>query len=134
MISVEKNETISVKPKKTQSNRKNAVEHAGDARSQTKRTPNLRRKKRQIAVDSSEILHNWTAILRFVENSTEILLSGLSIVPSSMRILIEFFFAFLCRGELNPPIPPRKGDYRGSIEPGLGRRQPTPAAALVLLM
>ena len=74
MISVEKNETISVKPKKTQSNRKNAVEHAGDARSQTKRTPNLRRKKRQIAVDSSEILHNWTAILRFVENSTEILL------------------------------------------------------------
>eukprot|EP00962_Isochrysis_galbana_P008650 scaffold2415_cov111-Isochrysis_galbana.AAC.4 len=76
MISVEKNETISVKPKKTQSNRKNAVEHAGDARSQTKRTPNLRRKKRQIAVDSSEILHNWTAILRFVENSTEILLSG----------------------------------------------------------
>eukprot|EP00962_Isochrysis_galbana_P013973 scaffold3966_cov126-Isochrysis_galbana.AAC.6 len=66
----------SVKPQKTQSNRKNAVEHAGDARSQTKRTPNLRRKKRQIAVDSSEILQNWTAILRFVENSTEILLSG----------------------------------------------------------
>eukprot|EP00962_Isochrysis_galbana_P028873 scaffold9162_cov108-Isochrysis_galbana.AAC.5 len=44
--------TISVKPQKTQSNRKNAVEHAGDARSQTKRTPN--EKKRQIAVDSSE--------------------------------------------------------------------------------
>eukprot|EP00962_Isochrysis_galbana_P016860 scaffold4840_cov115-Isochrysis_galbana.AAC.4 len=36
-------------------------------------TPNLRRKKSQIAVDSSEILQNWTAILRFVENSTEIL-------------------------------------------------------------
>eukprot|EP00962_Isochrysis_galbana_P043302 scaffold16452_cov116-Isochrysis_galbana.AAC.3 len=81
MIAVEKNETISAKPKKTQSNRKNAVEHAGDARSQTKRTPNLRRKKRQIAVDSSEILHNWTAILRFVENSTEILLSGLFPTP-----------------------------------------------------
>eukprot|EP00962_Isochrysis_galbana_P010164 scaffold2815_cov113-Isochrysis_galbana.AAC.15 len=64
-----------------QSNRKNAVEHehehAGEARSQTKRTPNLRRKKRQIAVDSSEILQNWTAILRFVENSTEILRNGL---------------------------------------------------------
>eukprot|EP00962_Isochrysis_galbana_P033688 scaffold11326_cov101-Isochrysis_galbana.AAC.4 len=48
-------------------------------------TPDLRRnerqisdeKKRQIAVDSSEILQNWTAILRFVENSTEILLNGL---------------------------------------------------------
>eukprot|EP00962_Isochrysis_galbana_P002981 scaffold830_cov112-Isochrysis_galbana.AAC.13 len=42
---VEKNETISVKPPKTQSNRKNAVEQAGEARSQTKRTPNLRRRK-----------------------------------------------------------------------------------------
>eukprot|EP00962_Isochrysis_galbana_P011089 scaffold3102_cov123-Isochrysis_galbana.AAC.1 len=37
---------------------------------------NLRRKKRQIAVYSSEILQNWTAILRFVENSTEILRNG----------------------------------------------------------
>eukprot|EP00962_Isochrysis_galbana_P046529 scaffold18750_cov113-Isochrysis_galbana.AAC.7 len=48
--------------------------------------PNLRpnecqisdEKKCQIAVDSSEILQNWTAILRIVENSTEILRNGLT--------------------------------------------------------
>mmetsp|Transcript_34493 Transcript_34493/g.111329 ORF Transcript_34493/g.111329 Transcript_34493/m.111329 type:complete len:284 (-) Transcript_34493:410-1261(-) len=53
MIAVEKNETIAVKQKETPSNRKTSVEHASHAKSQTKDTPNLRRKVRQIAVDSA---------------------------------------------------------------------------------
>jgi len=64
MISVEKEkaETIAVRHNETQSNPKTSVKYAGYAKSQTKDTPNLRRKVRQIAVDSSEILENSTAI------------------------------------------------------------------------
>eukprot|EP00962_Isochrysis_galbana_P029827 scaffold9606_cov96-Isochrysis_galbana.AAC.1 len=55
-----------------QSNRKTSVEHASHGKSQTMDTPNLRRKVRQIAVDSSEILQNSTGILGKVEISTAI--------------------------------------------------------------
>eukprot|EP00962_Isochrysis_galbana_P019001 scaffold5517_cov116-Isochrysis_galbana.AAC.6 len=56
----------------TQSSRKTSVEHASNnAKCQTKDTPHLRRKVRQIAVDLSEILENSTEIFGKVEHSTE---------------------------------------------------------------